>query len=64
MTIGNNFKVKCTEPCALDFLSNLHSVPLVTSTVGTDGTKNKTELFELADKDSHEPLLDEVVNTL
>lgn len=64
LAIGMLLKVKCTEPWAFDFLLNLHSVPLVTSTVGSDGTCNKTELFVLADKDSHESLLDESVETV
>lgn len=38
--MGINFKVKCSEPCRFDVILNFHSVPVVTSRVGTDGTKN------------------------
>lgn len=33
-----SLKVCCTEVCPLDLVVNFHSVPVVSSTVGSDGT--------------------------
>lgn len=59
-----SFKGCCTETCPLDLANLGHSIPIVSSTVGSDGTSNKTDLGVVSEKDSHDSLLEEECNTL